>query len=67
MLIVASEQDITPTMRGAFLEQVGVDLPWLNLAKADVKGNGHLMFVGKNNFEFANDVTKWLLQQEDEK
>jgi pimeloyl-ACP methyl ester carboxylesterase len=43
-----------------YLRQVGVDVEFVDLAKEDVRGNGHFLFMEKNNLEIADRVYKWL-------
>lgn len=46
----------------AFLRQAGVDVTWLNLPEVNVGGNGHFMFLEKNNIEIAEHVHIWLMK-----
>lgn len=48
----------------AFLRQAGVDVTWLNLPEVDVRGNGHFMFLEKNNIEVAEHVHEWLVKHQ---
>jgi pimeloyl-ACP methyl ester carboxylesterase len=43
-----------------YLEQAGVHPTWLDLGKAGVHGNGHMMMLEKNNLQIADLITKWL-------
>ena len=43
-----------------YLKQAGVDAKWLILAEYGVHGNGHLIFVEKNNMEIAELVNEWI-------
>src|SRR5881296_2951287 len=36
-----------------YLEQAGVHPKWIKLAEADIRGNGHMMMLEKNNLEIA--------------
>lgn len=44
----------------AYLRQAGVEVTWLNLPMVGVKGNGHFMFLEKNNMEIAGHIQEWL-------
>lgn len=44
----------------AFLRQAGVDVSWLNLPEAGIRGNGHFMFLEMNSMEIAERVHGWL-------
>jgi len=43
-----------------YLEQAGVHATWLDLGKAGVHGNGHMMMLEKNNIEVAGAIENWL-------
>jgi pimeloyl-ACP methyl ester carboxylesterase len=43
-----------------YLEQAGVHPTWLDLGKAGVHGNGHMMMLEKNNLQIAELMVKWL-------
>ena len=43
-----------------YLEQAGVHPTWLDLGKAGVHGNGHMMMLEKNNLQIAELMAKWL-------
>jgi pimeloyl-ACP methyl ester carboxylesterase len=43
-----------------YLEQAGVHPTWLDLGKAGIHGNGHMMMLEKNNLVVAEAITKWL-------
>jgi pimeloyl-ACP methyl ester carboxylesterase len=43
-----------------YLEQAGVHPTWLDLGKAGVHGNGHMMMLEKNNLEVAGLIEKWV-------
>ena len=42
-----------------YLEQAGVHPTWIDLGKAGVHGNGHMMMLEKNNLEVAATIEKW--------
>ncbi|KAF2873048.1 Alpha/Beta hydrolase protein [Massariosphaeria phaeospora] len=46
-----------------YLRQAGVQVEFADLAKEGIKGNGHFMFMEKNNMEVADRVYRWLKQQ----
>ena len=44
-----------------FLRGAGVDVDHIRLADVGIHGNGHMMFMEKNNLQIANKVVrKWL-------
>lgn len=43
-----------------FLEQSGVPVTWLDLGSEGLHGNGHFLFMEKNNLDIAALVLKWL-------
>jgi pimeloyl-ACP methyl ester carboxylesterase len=43
-----------------YLEQAGVHPTWIDLGKAGVHGNGHMMMLEKNNLEVAGVIERWL-------
>jgi hypothetical protein len=43
-----------------YLRQVGVNVEYLDLGKEGIHGNGHMLFMEKNNLEIAERVYKWL-------
>ena len=44
-----------------FLRGAGVDVDHIRLADVGIHGNGHMMFMEKNNLQIANEVVrKWL-------
>jgi len=49
-----------------YLKQAGVQVEWVNLPDVGIKGNGHFMFMEKNNYEIASIVHKWLLALEND-
>src|SRR5882672_4838374 len=42
-----------------YLEQAGVHPTWIDLGKAGVHGNGHMMMLEKNNLDVAAMIEKW--------
>jgi hypothetical protein len=43
-----------------YLRQVGVDVEFADLGKEGIHGNGHMLFMEKNNLEIADRVYGWL-------
>jgi pimeloyl-ACP methyl ester carboxylesterase len=44
-----------------YLKQAGVnDVEYADLGKEGIKGNGHMLFMEKNNIEIAERVYEWL-------
>ena len=43
-----------------YLEQAGVHPIWLDLGKAGVHGNGHMIMLEKNSDQVADLIAKWL-------
>ena len=43
-----------------YLRQVGVDVEFADLGKEGIHGNGHMLFLEKNNIEIAERVYQWL-------
>lgn len=43
-----------------YLLQAGVDVEMLDLGKAGVHGNGHMMFLEENNLEVAERILPWV-------
>jgi pimeloyl-ACP methyl ester carboxylesterase len=43
-----------------YLRQAGVTVEHVQLGKEGIKGNGHMMFLEKNNMEIAQRILKWL-------
>ena len=43
-----------------YLEQAGVKVAWIDLGRAGIHGNGHMMMLEKNNLEIAATIEKWL-------
>ena len=43
-----------------FLAQAGVDVQHVRLEDIGIYGNGHMMFMEKNNIEVADVVLHWL-------
>lgn len=46
-----------------FLRQAGVKTDHLELGKAGVHGNGHMVFLEKNSDKVAGAVLEWLEQE----
>lgn len=44
----------------AFLRQAGVGVEFLELGRVGIKGNGHFMFLERNNLEVAGRVEGWV-------
>jgi pimeloyl-ACP methyl ester carboxylesterase len=42
-----------------FLEQAGVKPTWIDLGKAGIHGNGHMMMLEKNSLDVAAVIEKW--------
>lgn len=47
-----------------YLRQAGVGVEHLQLKTEEIHGNGHMMFMEKNNVEIAERIHRWLEQQE---
>ena len=45
-----------------YLKQCGAKPDWIKLADIGIHGNGHFMFLEKNNLEIAAVVNKWIKQ-----
>lgn len=43
-----------------YMQQVGIKVDWMDLGKMGVKGNGHMIFMEKNNIELADLVYGWM-------
>ena len=43
-----------------FLNQAGVKTDYMPLAKAGIRGNGHMVMIEKNNLEIAAMIERWL-------
>ena len=43
-----------------YLQQAGVNVTWWSLPQLGIHGNGHFMFMEKNNLEIAERVERWL-------
>lgn len=43
-----------------YLRQAGVNVTFLDLPKAGIYGNGHMMFMERNNVEIAIKIRDWL-------
>lgn len=46
-----------------YLQQAGVDVEFVRLEEKDLRGNGHLMFMEKNNIEIAEKVVMPFLER----
>jgi hypothetical protein len=45
-----------------YLRQCGVKADWIKLGEIGIHGNGHFLFLEKNNLEIAAVVHKWISQ-----
>jgi hypothetical protein len=45
-----------------YLNQAGVHPTWLDLGKAGIHGNGHMMMLEKNNLQVADAMAKWMVK-----
>ena len=43
-----------------YLEQAGVKANWIDLGKAGIHGNGHMVMLEKNSDEVARVIAGWL-------
>ncbi|KAF2269763.1 alpha/beta-hydrolase [Lojkania enalia] len=43
-----------------YLKQAGVDVEYADLGAEGIKGNGHFMFMEKNNVDIATRIWRWL-------
>jgi pimeloyl-ACP methyl ester carboxylesterase len=43
-----------------YLRQAGVNVEFADLGKEGIHGNGHMLFMEKNNIEIAERVNRWL-------
>ncbi|KAG8531154.1 uncharacterized protein KY384_004512 [Bacidia gigantensis] len=43
-----------------FFEQTGVPITWIDLPSERLRGNGHFLFMERNNLEIAGLVLSWL-------
>ena len=43
-----------------YLRQAGVDVEFADLGKEGIRGNGHMLFMERNNLEIADRVYAWL-------
>ncbi|EUC33081.1 hypothetical protein COCCADRAFT_97116 [Bipolaris zeicola 26-R-13] len=46
-----------------YLRQAGVQVQDMELADVGIRGNGHMLFMEKNNVEIADKVLEWLVKQ----
>ncbi|KAK4550227.1 hypothetical protein LTR36_003194 [Oleoguttula mirabilis] len=44
----------------AYLNQAGVSTDWIKLADIGIEGNGHFLYLEKNNLEIAGVVEQWI-------
>lgn len=47
-----------------YLKQVGVDVEYADLGTEGIHGNGHMLFMEKNNIEIADRVYRWLVKKQ---
>lgn len=50
-----------------YMRQAGVEVDFLDLGKEGVHGNGHMLFMEKNNIQISELVAKWLSLREIER
>jgi hypothetical protein len=43
-----------------YLEQVGVKADWIKLGDLGIEGNGHFLYLEKNNLVIAEVVEEWM-------
>jgi hypothetical protein len=43
-----------------YLQQAGVHVNWIELGKAGIHGNAHMMMLEKNNTEIAAAMSAWI-------
>lgn len=64
ILMVTSESSFHAVYDGCtadYLTQAGVDVQHIRLENVGIHGNGHMMFMEKNNIQIAEEVVeKWL-------
>lgn len=63
VLIVNSESSFHASFEYCtvdYMRQAGVAVDWLDLSKAEIKGNGHMMFMELNNLVIADCILGWL-------
>ncbi|RMZ77147.1 hypothetical protein DV737_g4489, partial [Chaetothyriales sp. CBS 132003] len=46
-----------------YLQQGGVHVEWLDLPELGIHGNGHLMFMEKNNLDIASTIEQWIARR----
>lgn len=64
MLLVTSEagyHSVYDYCTVEYLKQAGVGVDWLDLPTVGIKGNGHFMFMEKNNLDIAQKVEAWIV------
>ena len=65
MLIVSGEASFHAPFEHCtveYLQQAGVRPDWIDLGKAGIHGNGHMMMLEKNNLEIAAAIDRWLMK-----
>ncbi len=63
MLIVSGEASFHAPFEHCtvrYLQQAGVKAEWIDLGKAGIHGNGHMMMLEKNNLDVAAAIDRWL-------
>ncbi len=63
ILVVTSESSyhaVYDSCTVSYLKQAGVGVEHVNLGEVGIHGNGHMMFMEKNNIEIAELVEKWI-------
>lgn len=66
ILVVTSESSFHAVYDGCtvnYLKQAGVNVKHLRLEEVGIHGNGHMMFMEKNNMEVAQVVEKWIAKR----
>ncbi|TPX07241.1 uncharacterized protein E0L32_010835 [Thyridium curvatum] len=56
----ASPHSVYDWVTVLFLEQAGVDVSWMELAKYGIRGNGHLCFLETNSDVIAANIDSWI-------
>lgn len=46
-----------------YLRQAGVTVDWIRLSEVGIKGNGHFLYLEKNNLDIAHVALQWIEQQ----
>jgi pimeloyl-ACP methyl ester carboxylesterase len=63
MLIVSGEASFHAPFEHCtvkYLQQAGVRAEWIDLGKAGIHGNGHMMMLEKNNLDIAAAIDRWV-------